>query len=242
MLALAMHDNRGFADLALAMCKAPAHVDRDAFAADLDLWLSKNMYVGMGEGDVTATVNEGSAVLKKYDLRLPPDMALVFRVLVRLQGLAQSMGVTATIDQALQPYVGEMVQRRLDPRRIAGDVTRTLRSWHNLARELPDDLRSVFDQLSRGEVAVDLRLHDPDQAVDRLVDGLIASGSLLAGALLWSRRTGPTIGGISAPGLLATLAGAGTWLKLLSDRREQRPVLPTALHTATNLAKLRRPD
>jgi ubiquinone biosynthesis protein len=147
---------------------------------------------------------------------------LVFRVLVRLQGLAQSLEVKTSVGDALQPYLSELLQHRFDPRRIAQDALRTLRGWDRLLQDLPDDVRSVVHQLSRGEVAVDLRLHDPDRVMDQLVDGLVASSSLLAAALLWSRRADPVLRGISIPGAVTAVVGVGTWIRLVRARRERR--------------------
>ncbi|MGC3995343.1 MAG: AarF/UbiB family protein [Propionicimonas sp.] len=244
MLALAVRDNRGFADLVLAMCQAPATIDRETFAGEIDLWLAKYVYVGMGEGDVRATINASSAILRKFGLQLPPDMALVFRVLVRLQGLAQSMGVRTTIDRALQPYLSRMVQHRLDPRRIAGELAGVMRSWHSLARSFPNDLSNVLRQLSRGEAAVDIRLHDPDRVADRVVDGLVAASALLAGAFLWSSGAKPTLKGLPLPGLIATGIGVGTWLGMISQRGEGRTKaasVPIAVTRAVRHARRKRP-
>lgn len=222
MLAVGLRDADSLTDALCAICHAPPTLDRERFGTDVDEWMTRYLTAGMGEFDVAGMISHGAAILHQHHLHLPSDLVLVFRVLVRLQGLAQSLEVKTSVGDALQPYLSELLQHRFDPRRIAQDALRTLRGWDRLMKDLPDDVRSVVHQLSRGEVAVDLRLHDPDRVMDQLVDGLVASSTLLAAALLWSRQADPVLRGISIPGALTAVVGAGTWIRLVRARRERR--------------------
>jgi ubiquinone biosynthesis protein len=73
--------------------------------------------------------------------------------------------------------------------------------------------------------------------VDHLVDGLVAAASVLASAQLISRRTGPTLGSISVPGMVAAGVGVLTWQRLVRSRREHK----TWVSRAHELANARRP-
>jgi len=63
-----------------------------------------------------------------------------------------------------------------------------------------------------------------------------AAASVLASAQLFSRRTGPTVGPISMPGLVAAGVGVLTWQRLVRRRREHR----TWVSRARELAESRR--
>jgi ubiquinone biosynthesis protein len=92
-------------------------------------------------------------------------------------------------------------------------------------------------QVRAGRLAIDFRVHDADGAVDHLVDGLVAAASVLGSAQLLSRRTGPTVGSISLPGLVAAGIGMVTWQRLVRRRRERK----TWVSRARELRELRRP-
>jgi ubiquinone biosynthesis protein len=81
------------------------------------------------------------------------------------------------------------------------------------------------------------RIHDPDGAIDHLVDGLVASASVLAAAQLVSRRTGPLIGPFSVPGIVVAGVGMITWQRLVRRRSEH----PTWVSRARELVEARRP-
>jgi ubiquinone biosynthesis protein len=87
---------------------------------------------------------------------------------------------------------------------------------------LPDDLESVLEQLRSGSLGVDFRVRDADHAVDHLVDGLVTAASVLAGAQLIARRAGPTLAGVSIPGLVASGVGVMTWQRLVARRETTR--------------------
>jgi ubiquinone biosynthesis protein len=80
----------------------------------------------------------------------------------------------------------------------------------------------MLEQLRAGKFGVDFRVRDPDHAIDHLVDGLVTSASVLAGAQLVARRAGPTIGGVSIPGLVVAGVGAMTWQRLIARRETTR--------------------
>jgi ubiquinone biosynthesis protein len=89
-----------------------------------------------------------------------------------------------------------------------------------LAASLPGDIDAIVQQIRAGKVGVDFRVHDPEGAVDHLVDGLVAAASVLASAQLISRGTGPRIGSISIPGLITAGVGVLTWQRLVRRRQE----------------------
>ncbi len=238
MLAVGLRDADSLTDALSIICHAPPTLDRERFGGDVDQWMARYLSAGMGEFDVPGMISQGAEILHVHQLHLPSDLVLVFRVLLRLQGLAQSLEVQTSIGDAIQPYLGEMMQHRFDPRRIGHDALRTLRSWERLMQDLPDDVRSVVHQLSRGEVAVDLRLHDPDKTMDRVIDGLLAASSLLAAAMLWSTRAGPTVRGVSVPGAVTAVVGAGTWLRLIRARRERRDGIARTIDLAKTIRKV----
>jgi ubiquinone biosynthesis protein len=223
-------------DAVIEITKAPADVDVDALRGDIDLWLSQYLKGGVADLDAAGMLRSGSTVLRTHRLTLPSDLALLFRVLVRLQGLGQQLGTTQSITELLQPYLHQMVLERLDPRRLAHRVARTARSWDRLFTSLPDDVRKVLGQLRAGSVSVEFKVHDTDGAVPQLVDGILASASILAASQLLSRKTGPTVAGISIPGVISVAVGVVTWHRL----QMKRPGYRNAVNRILNTVKTRR--
>jgi ubiquinone biosynthesis protein len=222
VIAIGTHDVDGLIDVILEMTTPPPDVDVRELRAAIETWLNRYLLVGVGQLDMNAIVSSGMALLHDNQLVLPADLALLFRVLVRLQGLGRGVGTEVRVTELLQPYVKTMLAERFDPRRLARSLGRSARSWEHLIGNLPEDVQAILEQIRAGKLGIDFRIHDADHAVDRLVDGLVTAASVLAGAQLLSRRSGPTIGTLSIPGLLAAGVGVVTWRRLVAQRTTQR--------------------
>lgn len=216
-------------DSVIDITRAPANVDVDKLRGDVDLWLTQYLSGSVSEFDTAGMLRAGAQILRRHELTFPSDLALLFRVLLRLQGLGQQLGASESITDLLAPYLRQMSAERFDPHRIAHRLVRTTRSWERLFTSLPDDLRKVLGQLRAGSVAVEFKVHDTDGSVPQLVDGILAGSSLLAASQLLSRRTGPTVAGTSIPGLISVAVGAITWHRLQMQRPGYRKAVARVL-------------
>jgi ubiquinone biosynthesis protein len=68
------------------------------------------------------------------------------------------------------------------------------------------------------------------------VDGLLASASILAASQLLSRKTGPTVRGISIPGAVSVVVGVVTWHRL----QMKRPGYRNGVNRILSRVRLRR--
>jgi ubiquinone biosynthesis protein len=226
----------GFIDVVVEITTPPPTVDMNKLRSQIDVWLNRYLLVGVGHLDMAAIVNTGMELLHDNGLVLPADLSLLFRVMLQLQGLGRDLDTEVRVAELLQPYMKKLLAERFDPRRLARHAGRTIRGWDRLAASLPGDIEEIVQQIRAGRLAIDFRVHDADGAVDHLVDGLVAAASVLASAQLLSRRTGPTVGPISMPGLVAAGVGVLTWQRLVRRRREHR----TWVSRARELAESRR--
>jgi ubiquinone biosynthesis protein len=209
-------------DTILEMTTPPPGVDVTQLRADIDVWLHRYFLGGVGHLDVAAILTSWSELMREHHLVLPADLAVMFRVLLRLQGLGRTVGTEVRVTELLTPYLQQMLAARFDPHRIARRALQTTRAWDHLIQTLPDQIQATFERLRTGEVGVDFRVRDVDGATDRLVDGLLASASLLAAAQLIARKAGPTIGGVSITGLAVVGVGANAWARLASKRQGRK--------------------
>ena len=236
LLAVSRKSIDGVTDAVLEITNAPADVDVDALRGDIDAWLSKYLKGGIADLDTAGMMRSGSGLLRQHRLTVPSDLALLFRVLLRLQGLGQQVQASESITDLLTPYLHQMTLERVDPRRLARHALRTAKSWERLFTSLPDDVRRVLAQIRAGTVSVDFKVHDTDSSIPQLVDGLLASASLLAASQLLSRKTGPMLAGISVPGVVSVAVGIFTWHR----SQMKRPGYRNATSRVIERVRLRR--
>jgi ubiquinone biosynthesis protein len=237
VIAVGTHDVDSLVDVIIEMTTPPPSVDLAALRSAIEAWLNRYLLVGIGHLDMAGIISSGMQLLHDHKLVLPADLALLFRVLLRLQGLGRGVGTEVRATELLEPYVRSMMAKRFDPRRIGRQLAGTARGWDRLATALPGDIQDILEQIRAGNLGVHFRIHDPDGAIDHLVDGLVASASVLAAAQLVSRRAGPLMGPFSVPGIVAAGVGMITWQRLVRRRTEH----PTWVSRARELLEARRP-
>ena len=236
VIAAGTNDIDGFIDVIVEITTPPPTVDMNKLRSQIDVWLNHYLLIGVGHLDMAAIINTGMELLHDNGLVMPADLSLLFRVMLQLQGLGRELDTEVRVTELLQPHMKKLLAERFDPRRLARHAGRTIRGWDRLAASLPGDIEEIVQQIRAGRLAIDFRVHDANGAVDHLVDGLVAAASVLASAQLFSRRTGPTVGPISMPGLVAAGVGVLTWQRLVRRRREHK----TWVSRARELAESRR--
>ncbi len=234
VIAVVAKDIDQLTDVCLELTAPPPGTDVKALSADLGAWMDRYLLAGVAHLDMAGIIDSGMELMRKHHLVLPADLALLFRVLLRLQGLGRNVGTEIRVIELLAPRVEAMASARFDPRRMAQHMARTARSWEHFFSDLPTDLGSIFEQLKSGTLGVDFRVHDADGAADRLVDGLLASASVLAAGQLVSRKAEPTIGGLSVPGILLAGVGAVTWRRLATKRSSHDSVVTRVRRAASS--------
>jgi ubiquinone biosynthesis protein len=228
LLAIGSRDVEELTDVVIEITKAPADLDVDKLNGQIGTWLNRYLGGSITELDVVGATNAGMQIMHGNRLTFPGDLALLFRVMVSLQGLGSALGAGVSLSELLQPYLRKMAADRLDPRIAGRHAIRTLRGWQRLFADAPRTVRPLLQHLKDGTVHVELQIHDADGVADRITDGLLGSASLLAAAQLLSRGTGPRIGSVSAPGAVALAVGVLTWQRLIRARPSHRSTLDRA--------------
>jgi ubiquinone biosynthesis protein len=216
-------------DAVIEITSAPADVDLPNLQREIDLWMNQYLLGSVAEVDLASMVNSGATILRTFRLTFPTDLALLVRVLLRLQGLSHEVGTSLSLESLLKPYLRQMVLSRFDPQRWAHRALRTARNWERLFSAFPDDFRQVLEQLKDGAASVDFRVRDSDNSIGQLVDGLFASAAVLASTQLLSRRTPPVVRGVSIPGLLGVALALLTWRRLQVRRSNYQPLVKRAV-------------
>jgi len=141
-------------DVVVELTTPPPEADLVALRSDIELWLNRYFLAEVAQLDINGIMRTGMALLHDHQLVLPADLALLFRVLLNLQGLGRGVGTEVRVSELLRPYLAQMMADRFDPRRLARQVGRSVRSWEHFVTGLPDELQAVLDQVKAGKVRV----------------------------------------------------------------------------------------
>jgi ubiquinone biosynthesis protein len=108
------------------------------------------------------------SVTFEHQIRLPPDLALLVRTMIVLEGVTRNLDPSFVLAKYLEPFVRELVRQRLSIKRFTVNTATTLRDVGSVLRVLPDRVDSISEQLDRGEMTVGIRVRQLTQAMRKL--------------------------------------------------------------------------
>jgi len=209
--ALIRKDEQGLLAV-LSIWAGDADINEDKLAYDLteiifsyDNLPIKDLRIGPLLGDITA-------VMRENHLTLPPDLTLLFKALITLEGLGNLLDPQFHIVDHLEPFVAEIIKSRYTPEAIGKRLRRNLHEVHEIVTGLPRDIARLFRQARRGSLRIDLDLkrldhfgHQLDMASNRLTMGILTASLVIGSSIVMTIEGGPELFGLPLFGLLGFL-------------------------------------
>ena len=169
--------------LALRVSRAP--IDRGRLRGDLSELLSRYGGHPIDDVPIGAAITAVLGIVRRHNLVMPPDVALLFAVLVMDESLTGELDPDFRFERALRPYVGRLLESRLSPRILARRAEQFGTEFVELAGELPGELHRLLEAVGDGGFEVHLRTDELKplvRRVERLADRLAIS--ILAAAAI----------------------------------------------------------
>ena len=171
-----------------------------------------------------------TVIMRDNELVMPPDLALLFKVFITLEGLGRLLDPEFDMVSEAEPFLKRAMLARYHPDVLARKGWKNFTEFVELLSSLPRDLRRLLQSARRGalEMNVDItRLdqfgHELDRAASRLTVGLVTAAMIIGTSIVMTVEGGPTMFGLPVLGLLGFLGAGigGVWL-LISIWRSGR--------------------
>ncbi|MFN0119846.1 MAG: ABC1 kinase family protein [Blastocatellia bacterium] len=166
-------------------------LDRRALTHDLEHLIEPWQNRPLGEIRLTALLGEALAVIRRHQLRLPPDLALLIKTIIITEGLGTRLDPSFHLTQVIAPYAEQLMLRQMAPRRVARKLGHAGLDLARLGVELPRQLRALLGDLERGGLDIGLRagsleplLTRLERLTNRLVLGMLAAAFIVGLAAL----------------------------------------------------------
>ena len=133
-----------------------------------------------GEFPFTALLGELVEILVDKGLRLPPDLFLLVKSLLTIEGVARSLDPEFDFTARLTPFAEKLVKDRYSPRRLQENLGTLAGDFAEILHNVPGDYYKVVDTLSTGKIRLSLE----EQSLDRVQQGMFKASSSLAFAVV----------------------------------------------------------
>lgn len=198
-----------------------AETDFSALQDDIGAFVDQYRNIPLARLSLGDMLSDVTTILREHRLLLPPDLALLFKTFVTLEGLGRSLAPEFQMAAEAEPLLTAAVRARWQPGALAQRGWSLLHQSSRLLGALPRDLSRLLGSLRRSgvQVHVEVRHLDEvadqlDRAVSRLTVALVVAALIIGSSIVMTVQGGPTLFGLPAFGLIGFIAaGLGAlWL------------------------------
>lgn len=194
----------------------------EALQSDLETFVDQYRGVPLRQLHLGAMLNEVLAILRRYRLVLPPDLALLVKAFISLEGMGRELDPEFDMARQALPVLERAMGEHYAPELVLRRGWRSLQELASLVSGLPQDLSRLLRAARSGrlEVHVDVphlrRLGNQlDRAASRLVVGIVVAALIVGSSIVMTVPGGPSLLGLPFFGLLGFVGAVSGSLWLL---------------------------
>lgn len=180
-----------------------AYVDEAKLAADVDELVFE--YDGMPLKDIriATMLRQFAAIIREHSIVLPPDLTLMLKALITLEGLGRQYDPDFHLIDHLIPPLRRALIERYRPSSLVERGHSNLAGFLNIAAGVPRDLARLLRDARRGKTRIDLDMkrlesfgHQLDRTLDRTTVGIMTASLVIGSSIVMTVTGGPTIFGV----------------------------------------------
>jgi ubiquinone biosynthesis protein len=193
LLAIVNQDVAMLTSIIKRVGSAPPTLDETSLGVDVADFVGQHSTQSLDRFDLSGALNDMTEIIHRYNIMLPPQAAMLIKVLVTLDGTAKMLSPKFSLMEVMQPFHRRMLWQRLSPTRQAKKLRRLYFEVEQLVEILPRRIVDILDQVQSGKFDVHLDHRGLGPSVNRLVLAMLASSLFLGSSLLLSREVPPLL-------------------------------------------------
>ena len=226
---LVKHEPRRAADVMLDWT-GDAAVYEEGLVLEIQTFVDQYHGVALKQLSLGAMLSDLVAILRQHQLALPPDLALLVKAFITLEGMGCELDPDFDMVGEAMPLLEQAMHARYTPAAIIKRGWRTAGEALTLVAGLPQDLSRLLRAARRGRLEIHIDLthlkrvgNQLDSAANRLAIGIVVAALIIGSSIIMTVPGGPSLLGLPFFGLLGFLGAVagGVWL-LLSIRKSNR--------------------
>lgn len=196
-------------------------IDTESLILEIEGFVDQYHGVPLKDFDLGIMLTELTALLRDHALNLPPDLVLLIKALITLEGVARQLDPDFDMVTEASPFLQHAMRARYAPDALAKRGWQAVTGSVDLLTGLPQDLRQLLRSARSGrfQLHVDVtRLktfgNQLDRAASRMAVGNIIAALIIGSSIVMTVEGGPTLFGLPMFGILGFIGAAigGIWL------------------------------
>lgn len=193
----------------------------ERLVSEVGMFVDKYHGVALRQLRLADILGDMAALMRDHQLTLPPDLTMLFKTLITLEGMGRQLDPDFDIVNQVGPLLAKATLERSKPDAMIRHAQRNMGSLMAVLGALPQDIRRIMRILRAGAVKVNVDMPElyrfgslMDRAASRLTVGMVTASLIIGSSIVMTVSGGPKLFGLPALGVLGfTAAGVGgIWL------------------------------
>nr|WP_306464926.1 AarF/ABC1/UbiB kinase family protein [Chromobacterium sp. ASV5] len=209
--AVAEHNEHGIIDV-LVEWTGSAPVDMQKFADEVSEFMFQYEHVPLKGLNVTQLIGDIMTLIRNHGILLPPDMAMLFKALLTLEGLGRQLDPDFQLVAHITPFVRELMIARYHPAAMLKRGRQTLSDGMEVLTGLPRDLARIGRDMRHGKFRINFDLQrldnfgkQLDRSSNRLTMGIVTGCLIIGSSIVMTVNAGPKLFGLPFFGFVGFL-------------------------------------
>ncbi|MCF7971844.1 MAG: ubiquinone biosynthesis protein UbiB [Methylococcaceae bacterium] len=193
--------------------------NQDSFSLDIDDFIDQYHDMPLKSLNMSDFLNNLGALLRDHQLNLPPDLALLLKAFITLDGLGRLLDPEFNLVATSSPLLQRIFLARYSPEALLKRSRDNLFNLAELLSHFPRDLHRLVKILSQGAFNLKIEIKQPDwlskeldRSLNRLSVSLVTS-ALIVGSSIVTTVEGGSSSLVGLMGFVGAFIG-GIWLLL----------------------------
>ena len=196
-------------------------LDSRSLKRDLSNFIDGYYEMPLKELEVGRMLLEFIEIITMYSIKIQPDLMLLVKSLVLIEGTGRALDPTFDMAEHLRPFIVKEIRKKISPRLVSREINQVLISYLNLAKNIPRDLKEIINRVNRNKFKIDLEHRgldkftaDFDRSINRLSTSMILAAMIIGSSISMQTDKGPKILDLPVLAFIGyTVAGfVGLWL------------------------------
>jgi len=191
LLALLAQDSQTVVRVILRMGAASRGTDPAAVERDVQRLLMRYYGLPLEVMPIGEVLQEVLTAAFKHHIHLPPDLALLVRMVIVLEGVALGLDPGFNLAEMAKPFGEHLLRERFSWQRLQDEALQTVGTASRLMQDLPQRAESLMERLGDGAVTlgIDLRqltriIAKFDSMVSRLAFSVVVAALIVGSAVV----------------------------------------------------------
>lgn len=191
--------------------------NRDSFTLDIDEFIDQYHDIPLKELNISELLNNLTTLLRDHQLNLPPDLTLLLKAFITLEGLGRQLDPEFNLIDVATPILKRIFLARYSPDALLKKGKNNLLELAELITDLPKDLHHLMETMQQGSIGINIDINKPEwlgKELDRIINRLsisLVTSALIVGSSIVTTVEGGTSSFFGLMGFVGAFIG-GIWL------------------------------